>query len=281
MGRFNRGWVVGVFCAAGCGQDLSLPDGYGQQKASGGAGPAEGVTGVSGSGGASGSNSSAPLKESVAASKGGSGSSKGGGGAGGLPPMDPAEAGHGGESGGTGGSAGEGGEVAPPPRLLFSEYVEGSKSNKALEIFALEGGSLQGCELHTFFNGKAAPSKVALDGSVASEAVLVLCSHDLYESGEAACDVASNLSFNGDDALALVCQGVVQDILGEIGVDPGDSWGAGATLDHTLQRRCEVKTGRTDPATPFGIDAEWLTFGVDTFSDLGRRLCDPVSRSTP
>lgn len=179
------------------------------------------------------------------------------------------------------GGAAEGGEgVAPPPKLLFSEYVEGSGTSKALEIVALEGGSLVGCELLTYFNGKMEPTKLALKGDLATGETQVLCSSSLAESGMAACSRPTNLSFNGDDALALVCQGTVQDIFGEIGVDPGESWGEGATLDHTLQRRCEVLTGRTEPTSPFDVDVEWTKAEALTFADLGQRSCEPVSRST-
>ena len=82
--------------------------------------------------------------------------------------------------------------------------------------------------------------------------------------------------FNGDDALALACAGETLDVIGQIGVDPGDSWGVGATLDHTLRRRCDVTAGRRDGSGPFEIDAEWLTLGADTFLDLGARNCAPL-----
>lgn len=278
MKRNHRVWVSGMLCVVGCGQELALPDGYGQPTARGGAGPADGVTGVGGSGGASGSSAAAPVKDPATVSKGGTGSSKGGGGAGGRA-AEPSDAGDGG-MGLAAGSAGEsGGVTAPPPQLLFSEYIEGKKSDKALEIFALRGGSLQGCELQTFFNGKTEPTNLALEGELTTGAVYVLCSTELGKSRP--CSRSTNLAFNGDDALALVCDGVVQDIIGEIGVDPGESWGMGATVDHTLQRRCEVSSGRSDPATPFVIDAEWVTFGVDTLSDLGQRVCEPLTGSTP
>jgi hypothetical protein len=281
MARSNRVWVVGVCCAVGCGQDLALPEGYGQPSTSGGAGPAEGVTGVGGAGGAGSASVSAPPTPS-SVGKGGASPAKGGasgtggaatGGDGGSPsPPEPAEAGNGGTAAGSGG---EGGQAAvQPPQLLLSEYVEGSKSNKALELFALRGGSLEGCELQTFANGKTEPSKLALHGEVAAGELYVLCSSELGSAQLAPCSRSTNLSFNGDDALSIVCQGVVQDIFGEIGVDPGESWGMGATVDHTLQRRCEVTAGRVDAAAPFELDAEWVTFGVDTFSDLGKRLCD-------
>jgi hypothetical protein len=160
---------------------------------------------------------------------------------------------------------------------LLSEYIEGSHSFKALEILALEGGSLERCELLTYFNGKTEPSAFALHGSLTEGEVLVLCSKG--DDGLAAahpdvCDVPVYLRFNGDDALALACDDMIQDIFGEIGVDPGASWGAGATLDHTLQRRCTITAGCTDPLRPFDIDAEWIVAPQDTFTDLRQRACD-------
>jgi hypothetical protein len=181
-------------------------------------------------------------------------------------------------SAGEGGAAG-GSAVPPEPsaRLLLSEYIEGSHSFKALELLALEGGSLERCELQTYFNGKTEPSTLALHGSLTKGEVQVLCSND--DDGLAAaypdlCDVPLYLRFNGDDALALACDGMIQDIFGQIGVDPGESWAAGATLDHTLQRRCNVTAGCTDPLRPFELDAEWIVAPKDTFTDLRQRACD-------
>jgi hypothetical protein len=157
--------------------------------------------------------------------------------------------------------------------LFFSEYVEGSGSYKALEIYAALASSLEGCELDTYFNGKTEPARLALHGELAQGAVQVLCSSALAGVQPSACNRTTSLTFNGDDAIALTCRGVVLDLIGVIGEDPGDSWGTGATLDHTLRRRCEITQGR-DPAAPFDIDSNWLVFGADTVSDLGRRACD-------
>jgi len=175
-------------------------------------------------------------------------------------------------------AAGAGGEPSlplGPPALLFSEYVEGTGSYKALEIYALEASSLEGCELQTYSNGKLEPAHLALHGALAQGEVQVLCSSALATAQPGACDRSTSLIFNGDDALALSCAGELLDVVGQVGVDPGDSWGVGATLDHTLRRRCEVTAGRTDGAAPFEIDGEWLTLGADTFSDLGVRSCTP------
>jgi hypothetical protein len=173
----------------------------------------------------------------------------------------------GGEAGGSDGVAGA--------SLMFSEYVEGSGSFKALEIYALTASSLEGCELRTYFNGKLEPARLALHGSLAQGQTQVLCSSALATAEPAHCDRSTSLTFNGDDALALGCGAELLDVIGQIGVDPGNSWGVGATLDHTLRRRCEVLGGRRDGTSAFEIDAEWLTLGVDTFSDLGVRNCTP------
>lgn len=179
-----------------------------------------------------------------------------------------------GETSGGGADAGAGGATATAS-LLFSEYVEGSGSFKALEIYALTPSSLEGCELQTYSNGKLEPARLALHGQLAQGQTQVLCSSALATKLPNACSRSTSLIFNGDDALALSCGGELHDVLGQIGVDPGDSWGVGATVDHTLRRRCEVTTGRRDGSSPFEIDPEWLTLGTDTFSDLGVRSCTP------
>jgi hypothetical protein len=163
--------------------------------------------------------------------------------------------------------------MALPPALFFSEYVEGSGSFKALEIYASEPSSLEGCELQTYFNGKLEPSRLALHASLAPGSVQVLCSTALAAAQPSLCDRSTSLTFNGDDAVALSCGGVLLDVIGQIGVDPGDAWAAGATADHTLRRRCSVTVGHSDGSQPFDPDPEWLTFGVDTFSDLGAHDC--------
>jgi hypothetical protein len=182
----------------------------------------------------------------------------------------------GGISGGAGdaGDAGDAGASAGAS-LLLSEYVEGTGSYKALEIYAIRASSLEGCELQTYSNGKLEPSRLALHGELEEGQVQVLCSSALAAYQPSACHRTTNLIFNGDDALALSCAGELLDTFGQIGVDPGESWDSGATVDHTLRRRCEVTAGQRDGRSPFEVDAEWLTLGADTFSDLGVRSCAP------
>jgi len=288
-------WLLGAsFWAVGCGQELVLPT---RGQTGGGAaeaGPADGVTGVGGDpadgqtkrlpllddsgyllGGAAGHADEERRCVSCAGSSARGGTSPGGRGPGGAAASGAVAA-----EGGGGGAAGAPGEPEPPPVLLFSEYVEGKGDLKALEIYALEGGSLEGCDVLTYFNGSQSPKRIALQGKLARGELLVVCTEQLATQEPSACDTVAYLAFNGDDAVALSCAGVMLDVIGEIGVDPGDSWGAGATLDHVLQRRCSVTAGRL-PTQPFEIDQEWMITPPkdpeEPFSDLGRRSCEDAA----
>jgi hypothetical protein len=263
-----------VWCAAACGQELVLPDTPMKPTTDG---PTDGVTGAGGAADEPAPGARLPVPgEPIFTTFGGAGGDAGGpaGGAGGAPDHESATAGGGSA---TAGDANAGATGAPigNAALLFSEYVEGSGSFKALEIYASEASSLEGCELQTYSNGKLEPARLALHGALRQGDVHVLCSAALATALPSACDRSTNLIFNGDDALALSCGDERLDVIGQIGLDPGDSWGVGATVDHTLRRRCEVTLGRRDGQSPFEIDAEWLTLGVDSFSDLGVRNCAP------
>jgi hypothetical protein len=285
--------------ASACAQELALPHaGKGGDASTGDAG-LDGITGASagarddeqsrsrlpvadapifttfgGAGGEAGSDAElggiAPRAGSGTGGKTTHGGTSGAGGSGGKAATGGSATA---SAGGAGGEAGA--EVAPsgPPQLFFSEYVEGSGSFKALEIYALDATSLEGCELDTYFNGKLEPGRLSLHGVLARGELQVLCSSALATAQPTICDRSTALTFNGDDALALSCGGVTLDVIGQIGVDPGDAWSNGATLDHTLRRRCTVVAGRRDGSAAFSIDAEWQLYGVDTFSDLGKRTC--------
>jgi hypothetical protein len=288
--RGNQGFWVGIVLSfvAACGQELVVPESSKPQKTKAAENaPDQGFTGAGGAADEASTKPRLPVaEEPIFTTFGGAGGDASTPGGAGGDTLETESSGAGGKPGSSGGSfggsdgggsavAGAGGAPSGPAALLFSEYVEGTGSFKALEIYALEASSLEGCELLTYSNGKLEPARLALHGQLARGDVHVLCSSALATALPNACNRSTNLNFNGDDALALSCEGRVLDVVGEIGVDPGDSWGTGATLDHTLRRRCEVTMGRSGGDAPFAIDAEWLTLGADTFSDLGVRNCAP------
>ena len=181
------------------------------------------------------------------------------------------------ETGGTatGGQGTGGSEPSPPSRALwFSEYVEGPEgTRKALEISTLEATTLRGCRVDTYSNGSSkASSKLALDADITPEAPWVLCSKELVELG-ATCSDQVGLNFNGDDAVALVCDDErIIDVIGHVGEPPPDKyWGTPElkTADMTLRRVCSVTHGDPLADDVFEPSLEWEAAGPDALDGLG------------
>jgi hypothetical protein len=206
---------------------------------------------------------------------GGATSSRGGAaGAGGSPSSSGGSAG---KLGSAGSSAAGSTSAAPAPTaLFFSEYIEGSSSNKALEIAATKHSVLDTCKVGAYFNGSGEASVIAsLSGVLEAGQVLTLCTSTLKDQLGAVCEQVGRITFNGNDAVALACDGKILDVIGQIGVDPGTAWGTGSitTIDHTLRRKCSVTTGDPSGLDAFDPSAEWQSFPIDTFSGLGSRGC--------
>ncbi|HEY0467475.1 MAG TPA: hypothetical protein VGC79_24915 [Polyangiaceae bacterium] len=166
--------------------------------------------------------------------------------------------------------------AADPPVIWFSEYIEGSSSNKALEITAQTRAVLDGCKVSSYFNGKTEATVVAtLSGVLEAGQVLTLCTSTLKEKLPAVCNQVGNLTFNGDDVISLSCGGVILDVIGQIGVDPGLAWGSdpNTTADHSLRRECSASSGDADGSDAFDPSAHWQALPIDTFDGLGTRGC--------
>ena len=229
--------------------------------------------GASGSAAAAGSGASSTGAGGAGSGQGGTGNGHAGSGVfGGNAGSAPPEGGAG-STGGAGGTAGN--EKPPVHALSLSEYVEGSASFKAVELRALEASTLDGCRLATYFNGASSPSNLALSGALAAGTAYVLCTSSLASSLGSVCDRVANLSFNGDDALVLECDGVVLDSIGQVGFDPGSAWKSGdaSTLNRTLRRRCGIDAGDREIGDSFDPDGEWASLPEDTFDGLGDVAC--------
>lgn len=162
--------------------------------------------------------------------------------------------------------------------LFISEYVEGSGSNKAIEIYnpADVAVDLSSYQLKMYHNGGSAPASgkdFKLSGSIPAKGTLVLVDSQagaaLKAMGKA--DVIGSSNFNGDDAIALYKNNVLIDVFGQIGVDPGAYWGTkdNPTADRTLVRKATVSKGDTNGNDAFDPSLEWDFFPIDTFANLG------------
>jgi predicted extracellular nuclease len=166
---------------------------------------------------------------------------------------------------------------AAPTELFFSEYIEGTMTNKALEIFNGTGAPINlatggySVTLHT--NGGINTATVALTGTVAAGDVFVLSRTDATAMIQAQTDQFANsvVNFNGDDAISLRKGGVDIDVIGQIGFDPGTVWGVepNTTAEHTLVRKASISQGDANGTNAFDPAAEWDSLPQNTFSQLG------------
>ncbi len=174
---------------------------------------------------------------------------------------------------------------ASTDELFFSEYIEGSSSNKALEIYNPTDATvdLAGYEIWRIANGgdwsEGEGNAVDLSGySVDAGDVFVICNSSIAEEYSGECDILGTTAtyYNGDDAVGLAHNGVLIDAVGEEGDDPGSGWAVAgitdATKEHTLVRKASVTQGNTDWASSAGTDAcdsEWSVYDQNTFDYLG------------
>ena len=175
------------------------------------------------------------------------------------------------------------GDTPPPPEyaedLFFSEYIEGSSNNKALEIF---NGTGQDIDLTPYVvklgsNGNDWGNEVDLEGTLAHNDVFIIANDAAVPAILDISDVTSNVTwYNGDDAIGLFLNDTLIDVIGVYQTDPGTAWDVagvtGATLNHTLVRKPDVVEGTTDWTASAGTDtanSQWLVYDIDEFSYIG------------
>jgi len=203
--------------------------------------------------------------------------------------------------------------------LFFSEYVEGSNNNKALEIYNPTANPITingDYRIIRYNNGTAAgvaeanPQATVVLGqhTIQPYDVWVLVIDKRNPLGTAAetpvdaglqavadtfvCpdyNVSYALYHNGNDALSLQRNvggnWVYQDIIGEIGFDPVNSWsdcppffdgscGAYYTKDQTLIRKSSIQGGYSANPSPFDATQTWDSLPNNTFSMLGFHNCN-------
>jgi endonuclease I len=174
-------------------------------------------------------------------------------------------------------SSGGTGETATD--LLFSEYIEGSGNNKALEIANNTGASVS-LSVYTVkkqTNGAGAWSTgLALSGTLATGSKFTIVNSSMasscYPTSSANISTtATELTFNGNDAVGLFKNGVLIDIIGTF-----NGGTANFAVDVTLRRKSTV----TAPSTTFNLASQWDSFTTDTCSNLGAKLVKNTTLET-
>lgn len=167
-------------------------------------------------------------------------------------------------------------QAQAPTELFFSEYVEGSSLNKAVEIYNGTGAAIDlagsGYAVFFSFNGGTVTTTIPLTGTVAAGDVYILADDGADATILAVADQLSTTNFfNGNDAVLLLKGGSVIDAIGQVGFDPGSQWGSGntSTADNTIRRKAEICAGDTDETNAFDPSLEWDGFANNTFDGLG------------
>ena len=186
--------------------------------------------------------------------------------------------------------------VVPVPGadLFFSEYIEGSSNNKALELFNGYDATidLDNYRIAQSVNGSGwkyyhyFPQGAALNAGDVWVILNEQVSSDYYLAANAdeVLPYPSVVHHNGDDARGIEKRfiygtdttWVLIDVIGIPDEDPGKGWDVAgvteATKDHTLVRKASVIMGNTDWAIAAGTDeasSEWIVLPQNTFQFLG------------
>ena len=151
--------------------------------------------------------------------------------------------------------------------LLISEYIEGSSNNKGIELF---NGTesvivLEAYGIKIGSNGADLGNAIELAGEIAPNETYLVCNSSA--SFAAQCDqTTGSISFNGNDAVALVRDDNVIDTIGVVG--ESQYWGIGDTSDalkdHTIVRNNTVLS----PSETWNPD-EWTVLEQDEFDEFG------------
>jgi hypothetical protein len=160
--------------------------------------------------------------------------------------------------------------------LFFSEYLEGTGNNKALEIYnpTEEEIDLSIYEIWIYANGSADPTgTISLSGALPSGETFVVCNAGADEDILQVADLLTgSINFNGDDALQLVNDGAGIDVIGFIGEAPAEGYWYttnGSTQDHTLVRGATEGSATTSWPLSAG---EWVAYDSDSFQFIGNHL---------
>ena len=174
--------------------------------------------------------------------------------------------------------------------LFFTEYIEGSSQNKALEIYNGTGEEvdLADYRIAQSVNGNGwqywhtwTSPTIIEDGDV-----WVITTDEADAQIQSVADeilpYPAVIYFNGNDARGLekTSDGgqswILIDVIGVPTEDPGDGWSVAgtpnATKDHTLVRKSTITAGQTNWSASAGTDendSEWIVYPQDTFDYIG------------
>jgi len=158
--------------------------------------------------------------------------------------------------------------------LFISEYIEGSSSNKALEIYNGTGSAvaLSAYSMKLYSNGSSTASNtLTLSGTLASGGVYAIANSAANATIIGLCNVTNAVTnFNGNDAVGLYKNDVLIDIIGVIGENPAAWTGTGAnSVSGSTANMTLVRTSSTSAPNATFTWSEWNAYTLDTTTYLG------------
>ena len=163
--------------------------------------------------------------------------------------------------------------------LLFSEYIEGSSNNKALEISNATGAAIN-LSIYTIkkqTNGAGAWSAgLSLTGTINNGSKFTIVNSSMasscYSTASANLSTAATeMTFNGNDPVGLFKNGVLIDIIGTF-----NGGTANFAADQTIRRKSSI----TAPTTTFNKTNQWDSYTSDTCNNLGSRMAENGSKTS-
>lgn len=158
--------------------------------------------------------------------------------------------------------------------VIISQYTETDTGTtpKGIEVWNVSGSDItfdSGGNLLAVLigvNGAAMATVTTVSaGTLVDGDVWVIGTSDMTP------DTTFGFTYNGDDAVAVALGGVLQDVVGEPGVDPGAAWTGGglSTANQNIQLKSGITTGDvngwTDPSERFelvGVGSTLTGFGT-------------------
>jgi len=173
------------------------------------------------------------------------------------------------------------GALAQTTDLMFSEYIEGSGNNIALEIYngTEDAINLGDYTIERYANGSTTPVSIVLNAVDLAAGTVYIIANPSADAGllAVADQTDSEINFSGNDALVLKFGGsTVIDSFGRVGEDPDNYWSCddGTTANHTLRRLSSICEGDTTVDDVFDPCDEWAFAPIDVFSGLGSHISD-------
>lgn len=151
--------------------------------------------------------------------------------------------------------------------LIFSEYIEGSSFNKAIELQNTGDATLDLSQyaVELYSNGSTSlNTSLTLSGTLAAGDVYVIANSQAAQDILDVTDITSGVAnFNGNDVVLLREVDTVVDRIGQLG--NGDTFGANVTL----VRKSDITGGDPDFTATFDPSAQWDSYPSNTFAYLG------------